>query len=241
MATVTAPKQHGLYAGISFSQQTPAGVSHQYSLASEDDISSMVSPLFPPRQSSSGPIPNPPFVFPERPATSSAPSSFSRATGRRPKSAYELQGGAAGFGLDSQKGIGRSLPAHLPSFSFNPSGHSNVESGMASPPQSPHSPGSSRSIPSRPGGHRRGGSEFIGGDGKTGAGMGLMSTSPTKGDGALPPPNTSSLGPPAGRRGHAHRRSAAISCHDLSMILKPPPSNNSPLGGSAPTSPSDDN
>jgi hypothetical protein len=244
MATVTAPEQHGLYAGIPFSQKGPTGVGHQYSLATEDDISPMVSPLFPQRQSpilsSSGPIPNPPFVFPARPATSSAPLSFSKATGRRPNSAYELQGGAAGFGCENQKGAGRSLPAPLPSFSFNPSGQSVVESGMASPPQSPNSPGSGRSIPSRPGGHRRGGSEFIGGDGKTGAGMGLMSTSPTKGDGVLPPPNALSLGPPTGRRGHAHRRSAAVSCHDLSMILKPP-SLNTPLGGSAPTSPSDNN
>ncbi|KAH0541584.1 hypothetical protein FGG08_003932 [Glutinoglossum americanum] len=89
---------------------------------------------------------------------------------------------------------------------------------MASPPLSPTS---SLAIPSRPGGHRRGGSEFIGGDGKIG-GPGLMSTSPTKGDGILPPPSPSSgLRPPASRRGHAHRRSGAISCHDLSMILKP--------------------
>ena len=41
--------------------------------------------------------------------------------------------------------------------------------------------------------------------------------------------------PPAASRRHAHRRSAAISQNDLSLILKPGPS--SPRGSSAPTSP----
>lgn len=71
----------------------------------------------------------------------------------------------------------------------------------------------------------------------TGKAAGLMSTSPTKGDNVLPSPNPAAAKPPAGRRGHAHRRSAAISCHDLSMILKPDP-NISKGGASAPTSPS---
>ena len=44
------------------------------------------------------------------------------------------------------------------------------------------------------------------------------------------------LGPPTTRRGHAHRRSGAISSHDLSMILKP---SSEMKGGSAPTTPSD--
>ena len=44
------------------------------------------------------------------------------------------------------------------------------------------------------------------------------------------------LGPPTTRRGHAHRRSGAISSHDLSMILRPTPEMK---GGSAPTTPSD--
>lgn len=212
-----------------------------YTMTSEDELSP-TSPLFPAGQpstilSSSGPTPNPPFVFPARNA-SSAPSSYSRATGRRPLSAYELRDGTPGLGRDSERGAGRSVPSPLPSFSFNSTASSHTGSGIASPPLSPGSPGSARNIPSRPGGHRRGGSEFIGGDGISGTGLGLMSTSPTKGDGALPSPNTNpSLGPPAGRPGHRHRRSAAISCHDISTIIKPTPSNNLPLGGSAPTSP----
>lgn len=186
-------------------------------------------------QSTGGPLPNPPFVFPARPVVS-APTSFSRATGRRPQSTYDVAGHPA-FNQDFKLGAGRSPPP-LPSFSFNQTASTNPESAMNSPPLSPMSPTSSRAIPSRPAGHRRGGSEFIGGDGKTGAGS-LLSTSPGAADGHLPPPSPS-LGPSTGRRGHAHRRSAAISCHDLSLIMKPQMPAAAPLGGSAPTSPSED-
>lgn len=66
-----------------------------------------------------------------------------------------------------------------------------------------------------------------------------MSSSPTKGDGILPPPSASLRpGPPAGRRGHAHRRSGAISSHDLTSIMNPPAPARS---GSAPATPSDGN
>ena len=44
------------------------------------------------------------------------------------------------------------------------------------------------------------------------------------------------LGPPTNRRGHAHRRSGAVSSQDLSVILKP---SSEMKGGSAPTTPSD--
>jgi hypothetical protein len=46
------------------------------------------------------------------------------------------------------------------------------------------------------------------------------------------------LGPPPGRR-HAHRRSGAISCHDLSSILQPKDGNIQTKSESAPTSPLD--
>lgn len=86
----------------------------------------------------------------------------------------------------------------------------------------------------RPVGHRRGPSEFIGGDGSN-VGPGLMSTSPTKGENVLPNPI-----PSGRRRGHAHRRSAAISHHDVSNIVNnPDPS--SRRTGSAPATPCEPN
>ena len=171
------------------------------------------------------PLPNPPFVFPARDApSSSAPSSYSRTTGRRPFSAIEL----SASGLDDEamtKGeMSRSIPAVLPTFSFNPAGAVDPETGRASPATPPPSL-PSRNIPSR---HRRGTSEFIGG--RSGSGMSLISTSPAKSENASDPPN------PSTRRGHAHRRSAAFSAHDLSIILNP---SSTSLGGSAPTSPSE--
>jgi hypothetical protein len=125
----------------------------------------------------------------------------------------------------------------LPDFSFNPAGAAKP-TPESSPPQSPNT----LPIPITPTkpmhGHRRGGSEFIGGDVRPG-GTALMSSSPTKGDDVLPAPsNTLRPGPPAGRRGHAHRRSGAISSHDLSTIMNPPAPART---GSAPSTPSEAN
>ncbi|KAG7133726.1 hypothetical protein HYQ45_008155 [Verticillium longisporum] len=71
-----------------------------------------------------------------------------------------------------------------------------------------------------------------------------MSTSPTKSESGFTSPafQPPQLGePPAGgrRRGHAHRRSAAISSHDLTLILQPPKPANALRGSSAPNSPAD--
>ncbi|TVY12777.1 hypothetical protein LARI1_G009604 [Lachnellula arida] len=182
------------------------------------------SPTIPDQQSlraNDGPLPLPSFVFPARASPASAPASFSRATGRRPVSAIELV--SPRIGDKTMEVENTPTSAELPPFSFG--------SGSQTPPASP------RNIPERSGVHKRGTSEFIGGDGSTGKGMGLMSTSPTKGDGVLAPPT--GFAPPGGRRGHKHVRSAAISQHDLSMIIKPPTSpNNAPRGSSAPCSPS---
>jgi hypothetical protein len=236
MTAVTASGTHTMHGSISYTQEQAINLGQSFELPLAGG--SPRSPFFPSQSSSSprpnqqGPIPNPPFVFPARPTPTSAPSSLSRATGRRPVSAIDIQGEAKAA-TPIRSGNRRSPPPALPSFSFNPSATQSDQ------PQSPLlSP--SRSLPIRPGGHRRGGSEFIGGDGATGVGLGLMSTSPTHGDGVLPSPNApASLGPPAGRRGHAHRRSAAISCHDLTMILKPAVPNASLRAGSAPSSPSE--
>ncbi|CCD48037.1 hypothetical protein ACHAP3_008119 [Botrytis cinerea] len=159
----------------------------------------------------SSPSQLPTFVFPARASPSSISATFPRTTGRRPMS----------------------IPTELPSFSFNPSTTPSPASPGLSPPISPCFANFDLSNSPRAAGHRRGTSEFIGGDGKVGSNTGLMSTSPTQVENALPPPNP-------GRRGHAHRRSAAVSAHDIKMILNPtapnPPA--MPRGGSAPNSPS---
>ena len=94
---------------------------------------------------------------------------------------------------------------------------------MFPPPSTPFASGSgedlspqtNRSPSTRSYGHKRCGSEFIGGDGSA-AGPGLMSSSPAKPEQALPSPPTTGR-----RKGHAHRRSGAISTHDISLILNP--------------------
>jgi hypothetical protein len=104
-----------------------------------------------------------------------------------------------------------------------------------SPPQSPSAPGSPRLSPTRPAGlgHRRGGSEFVGGKIRDGEAITVLNPSPTRPDGSVSP----SLQPTRPRRGHAHRRSAAISSHDLSSIIIPPSNLGSRKGDSAPASP----
>jgi hypothetical protein len=193
---------------MSFTAQQISLANDTFQPRSDEDIS-RTSPIITGQASPQGPAPLPSFVFPSRaplsPSTSSAPSSYSRATGRRPLSAVEVRAG-----LNERSSSSHGENSKLPDFSF----------GMQSPPLSPQS----RDIPNR---HKRGTSEFIGGDGETGAGQ-LLSASPTKSQGYLPPP--------PGRRGHVHRRSQALSSHDLSMILKP--NQSVQIGGSAPASPS---
>lgn len=104
-----------------------------------------------------------------------------------------------------------------------------------SPPQSPSAPNSPRLAATRPSGHghRRGGSEFVGGSIRNGEAITVMNVSPTKSDSGMASPL---LQPTRPRRGHAHRRSAAISSHDLSSIIIPP-TNSGAKGNSAPSSP----
>ncbi|MCJ1365557.1 hypothetical protein MMC16_004681 [Acarospora aff. strigata] len=175
------------------------------------------------------PEPNPPFRFPATrdlcsPATA-PPASYSE----RPMSSGNHNS------LHARRPSRISTSA-LPAFDFHPKKSPSPIRSVTTPPESPIP---NLSVPPRAGGHRRGGSEFIGGDGEAG-GPGLMSTSPTKREGAMliPAPRTA-LGPPAGRRGHSHRRSGAISSHDVSLILKPSEPKASPRSGSAPSTPSD--
>ncbi|KAL2006656.1 hypothetical protein VTN00DRAFT_9324 [Thermoascus crustaceus] len=119
-------------------------------------------------------------------------------------------------------------PPPLPPFSFNPGlGHASTTSTSAIPTHT-------RNV-----GHRRRCSELIGGDGH-----GIpapMSSSQSGGENPLPAP--ASLPPPGlglsaggpSRRGHAHRRSAAVSSMDITAISKALAAN--PAAGSAPTTP----
>ncbi|CAO2651844.1 Nn.00g001270.m01.CDS01 [Neocucurbitaria sp. VM-36] len=197
--------------------------------ATQSQSAGIGSPLYQRRQhSNAGPIeliPNPEFSFPMRgpDVTASEPVPITS----RPMSLQAYPAGRRGsMPHQRQKSVNA-----LPEFSFNPAGAAKPSTGTSPP----HSPSTLPATPSKPiHGHRRGGSEFIGG-----AGTALMSSSPTKGDGVLPPPSTTLRpGPPAGRRGHAHRRSGAISSHDLTSIMNPPAPTRS---GSAPATPSEGN
>src|SRR5690606_38975874 len=130
---------------------------------------------------------------------------------------------AAKAGTDDEQRVNG--PQALPAFSFNPGASlppiSSPENKFLSPPQSPSAPSSPRLAATRPPGHghRRGGSEFVGGSIRDGEAITVTNISPTKSDSGMASP---SLQPARARRGHAHRRSAAISSHDLSAIIVPP-------------------
>ena len=164
----------------------------------------------------SAPAPNPNFSFPMLPPTDTLQSSD-----------YPEPEGAGLTGT-----FHRPRPSNISINPLPPFGFPESNSGRTPPVVGSGEPSPTRPIPIR-GGHRRGGSEFIGGDGSA-IGPGLMSTSPTKGEGILPSPPTSGR-----RRGHAHRRSGAISNHDLSSMLKPSSEASGLRVGSAPNSPAD--
>lgn len=73
----------------------------------------------------------------------------------------------------------------------------------------------------------------MGGKIRDGDSITVTNASPTKSESGMASPM---LQPTRPRRGHAHRRSAAISSHDLSSIILPLPSHNT-KGNSAPSSP----
>ena len=196
-------------------------------------------------RNASGPLPNPPFVFPVQPEASTGASPCVGTPSNKDPTR-------------SRHSTGHSRPRHisinkLPAFDFSPAISSPVNR-TPSPARSP-----TRRTPPIHHGHRRNNSEYVGGD-VTNGGPVLVSGSPTKSESGIssdgrttggpstqdtismekeessfPPPGTR-LNLPATRRGHVHRRSGAISSHDLSMILRPTPE---VKGGSAPTTPSD--
>ena len=206
--------------------------------------------------SATSPLPNPPFVFP----ITSDIMNEAHAHGR---SASNL------VVTGSRRPASRSRPQQLslnalPAFEFSPSTPSLVER----PPSPPRSPSRKTPPPYHMGGHRRNGSEFVGGDISNGGPV-LVSSSPTRNEHSKPHQrDTSGHGdndvavdgqvsrgttflqcedplhsqlnarPTPARRGHAHRRSGAISNHDLSTILRP---STDGKGSSAPTTPLDGN
>lgn len=169
------------------------------------------------------PEPNPPFVFPLQPETATSTSFH-----QRTRSSVDT----AGPRLSANRSRPKQLSINaLPAFEFG--GDSTSVPRADSPTRTPsRSPVRKTPPPHHPSGHRRGGSEFIGGDLTTG----FMSTSPTKTENTSPPLPNSGVGAPNTRRKHAHRRSGAISQHDISMIMKP---SNELKGASAPNTPAD--
>ena len=158
------------------------------------------------------PEPNPLFSFPMLPTEDSTKNSQENESDLAPK-----------------RTTNRSRPQHISISSTNPSSVFSFPVPHTPPAVEPVANSPSKSM-SRTGGHRRGGSEFIGGEGP---GLGLISTSPVNGDVAMPSPPLSGR-----RRGHAHRRSGAISNNDPTTVLKP---GENRFSGSAPATPSDVN
>lgn len=184
-----------------------------------------------PQEASVELLPNPDFVFPMRQPTATGDGMLSTsAPSPRPMSMHTFPRSQHGPAERGQ----RRTRSTLPNFTFNPADASNSSTSLSTPPHSPLP--TSPTTPSRPMGHRRGGSEFIGDSKKDGTAT-LLSSSPTKSDMAIPTEGSARLGPPTGRRGHAHRRSAAISSHDLSSILQPKDTNAAPRADSAPATP----
>lgn len=118
----------------------------------------------------------------------------------------------------------RRTPPALPAFSFNPGAGPSLQ-----PPPTPST---------RPSGHRRRPSEFVGGDQLVTPGAGESADKREESTTATQPSAPS--GPPQGRgpgrRHHAHRRSAAISGVDLNAINK---ALTTTPAASAPTTPGD--
>ncbi|KAF4123571.1 Cell wall proline rich protein [Geosmithia morbida] len=183
------------------------------------------------------PPPTPSFSFPARSDSGdelkSKPEPY-RPAKRRPVSAIE--GNFQSYKLAAERAETR---AALPQFSFNPGATlpSEPQDDCLSPPRASHFVTSSVSTPRPTGhGHRRGGSEFVGGRIREGNSIAVISGSPTRleadGDLVNVPNNT-----PQQPRRRGHRRgvsSAALSISDLNLPL---PNPSFSFGGSAPTSP----
>lgn len=198
----------GVHSSMSFSPSKADIVNAPYI----STVTNVVSSNSANRMTLSGPLPLPSFVFPAKAGsaiTSNSPQE-QRNTSRRP----------------------RSLIAYGTSCQSN-SPDTIIRDSTIFPNEKPKCPSrlSSQALNSQKIAHMRNESEL-----NVGINQEFMSPS------FLAPPFNFDGGAPMGsiskRRGHAHRRSAAISTGDLSIILKPNP--NRTMGGSLPTSPSPD-
>ncbi|KAI9166993.1 hypothetical protein HJFPF1_03112 [Paramyrothecium foliicola] len=183
------------------------------------------------------PPPNPHFVFPARLDSTPSLPPQPRAAARRPMSAIEPQHKLPSLNAENAERPRRAGSVALPDFSFNPGASLPPTPGhplLLSPPTSPYSPKNDLPSPARPAGHghRRGGSEFVGGRLREGNSIAVMSTSPTRSESGFASPT---FQPP--KRGHRRgMSSAAISINDLPN-LSPPFDRSMMKGSSAPTSP----
>lgn len=186
-------------------------------------------------QGSGGPriemVSNPDFSFPTRPrSVAQGRTQTDGESSRRPIS----DSAAIRIDIPTPQNHGRSAST-LPNFNFNAEDTSGRQNSVT-PPRTPDSLEENAAITPSRRGHRRGGSEFVGGDSRLGL-TNVVSSSPTKNN----PLSSFGSGPPPviGRRGHAHRRSAAISSHDIGSLMQAPSEVQPRLSSSLPTTPSD--
>ncbi|KAK5124698.1 hypothetical protein LTR85_001411 [Meristemomyces frigidus] len=157
-------------------------------------------------------MPNPDFSFPMLPQVSS-PRNMPRGAGsRRPVSMHSNAPSPQLSVPIAHRRVKSGAP--LPTFSFN-AADARGRQDSSTPPLTPDE--TDAVSPSRRMGHRRGGSELVGGDSRYGMGN-AISSSPTKTT-TLPLPIPS----PVATRGHKHRRSGAtsMSTHDATSIMHP--------------------
>ena len=202
----------------------------------------------------SGPLPNPPFVSPVQPELprdasshvknpSNGDASGSRRSAGRPRPQRISINKLPAFDLSP---AASSLANRTPSPARSPTrrtppihhGHRRNNSEYVGGDVTNGGPVLVSASPtkSEPSSGHEGSESDMGRDDATNGGPSSLGTTSTEDEGSSHPPPGARLGPPTSRRGHAHRRSGAISSHDLSMILKPA---SEMKGGSAPTTPSD--
>ncbi|KAG5974228.1 hypothetical protein E4U55_008271 [Claviceps digitariae] len=183
-------------------------------------------------------LPNPTFALSSFPSSTGTPNARAR---RRPMSVADIQQTCLlSTSPVSDPGSGSaSRVVALPQFSFNPGASIPPDPDFTATLSSPISPNTARLLPSPSRlaghGHRRGGSEFVGGSIRDGNSIAIAatSTSPTKSDSGLA---SSCLQPPPPRRGHRRGVSGTIPINDL-PFLYPQPDFLSQKGNSAPNSP----